>query len=573
MGNGPDTAEQPHRNPETSSGTWDVPARDLTGRTLGDYQIERLLGRGGMGEVYLARQISLDRPVALKVLKPELAGNPAYMARFESEAWTAAKLNHPNIVHMYALGGEEGLKYIAMEYVAGITVRDYIARKGLPELPLALSIMKQAGQAVQAAGEAGLIHRDIKPENLLLTRKGQVKVADFGLCRRPDADSVKMTQHGTTLGTPMYMSPEQVRGQPHDHRSDLYSLGVTFYHILAGEPPFQAETPVAIALKHIHEPPVSLSVHRPDLPPALVDLVMRLIEKLPENRYQSAAEMLKDLARIRSDAATALAMRLEPASEEPRSALSTASRASGMTVAEPLEAPARSKAITRRFPARRVPGWVWLVLGAAAAGGGALLGWQGRMTTRLAPSSALQSMPALWLEPWREAVPAFETALEQYRYAQTRADPRLRPAAWLAVAGRFPGSTRLVLRAYTQYIRDLLRLGDGARLEDLARAMLDRRGHSDREEWQSLSRIARAAAAALEHDPSAVLEQFLQLPNLELLDPSLAEIGIQIVDQARADPARAPEHGARLAQVHAALLGCLRLEAPGRLAAGVSAGR
>src|SRR4051794_12281662 len=223
---------------ETSS--WiEVPARDLSGQTLGDFLVERLLGQGGMGEVYLARQISLDRPVALKVLRPESTSNPTYMARFESEAWAAAKLNHPNIVHIYTLGGLGGTRFIAMEYVQGANLREYLKKKGVPDLPLALAIMRQAGLAVGAAGEAGLIHRDIKPENLLLTRKGQVKVADFGLARLPDAEHQHLTAPGMTLGTPMYMSPEQVQGKDLDHRSDLYSLGVTFYHMLAGQPPFR----------------------------------------------------------------------------------------------------------------------------------------------------------------------------------------------------------------------------------------------------------------------------------------------------------------------------------------------
>src|SRR5581483_4570706 len=173
------------------------------------------------------------------------------------------------------------------------------ARKGVPDLPLALAIMRQAGLAVGAAGEVGLIHRDIKPENLLLTKKGQVKVADFGLCRGPDADKLHLTQPGVTLGTPMYMSPEQVQGYALDHRSDLYSLGVTFYHMLAGFPPFHAESPVALALKHVREAPISLAVHRPDLPRDLVDLVMKLMAKDPADRYQSAAEMLRDLARVK----------------------------------------------------------------------------------------------------------------------------------------------------------------------------------------------------------------------------------------------------------------------------------
>ena len=209
--------------------------RDLTDQPIGgEFVVERLLGRGGMGEVYLAHQQGLNRPVAIKVLKPDLAANPTYLSRFEVEATAVARLNHPNIVQVYTLGRHGDLRFIAMEYVQGTNLRDYLIKKGTVELPLALSIMRQTCQAITAAGELGLIHRDIKPENLLLTRKGQVKVADFGLCREQGEDTLHLTQEGVTLGTPMYMSPEQVRGHELDHRSDLYSMGVTFYHMLSG---------------------------------------------------------------------------------------------------------------------------------------------------------------------------------------------------------------------------------------------------------------------------------------------------------------------------------------------------
>ena len=188
-------------------------------------------------------------------MHPRLLSKPAYLARFEAEATAVAKLTHPNIVHVYTLVTVGPVRFIAMEYVEGTNLREYIVRKGALDLPLALSIMRQAGQAIGAAGEVGLIHRDIKPENLLLTRKGRVKVADFGLCRDLGADRLHVTQPGTTMGTPLYMSPEQAQGQPLDHRSDLYSLGVTFYHMLTGEPPFRADSAVALALKHVNENP------------------------------------------------------------------------------------------------------------------------------------------------------------------------------------------------------------------------------------------------------------------------------------------------------------------------------
>ncbi len=374
-------------------------ARDLTGTNLGDFQVDRLLGRGGMGEVYLARQISLNREVALKVLRPDLT-NPTYLSRFEAEAWAAAKLNHPNIVHIYTLGIFEGLRFIAMEYVQGTNLREYLLRKGSPDLPQALSIMRQAGAAVGAAGEVGLVHRDIKPENLLLTKKGQVKVADFGLCRDLDSDRHHVTQPGVTMGTPLYMSPEQARGHAMDHRSDLYSLGVTYYHMLAGHPPFRAETALALAMKHVADTPVNLSVHRPDLPPDLCQLVMKLMAKSPADRYQSAAEMLRELAKIRESlqvsaltAASAL-----PGGPSPRDALTlidTSAKPKPAVKSEPL----LGEPI--RLFARPSPG----TIAAASAVGlllGAFAGWMARPVDLIGPDpSAHPAPPALWLAPER----------------------------------------------------------------------------------------------------------------------------------------------------------------------------
>src|SRR5271156_8931 len=253
--------------------------RDLTGMTLGDFQVEKLLGQGGMGDVYLATQLSLNRPVALKVLRSNYASNPTYLARLRSEATAVAKLNHPNIVHVYTLGCVDQINFIAMEYVQGTNLREYFIKKGALDLPLAFSIMRQTGQAVGAAGEVGLVHRDIKPENILITKKGRVKVADFGLCRDQESGSAHLTQHGSTMGTPLYMSPEQAQGHVTDHRSDLYSMGVTFYHMLAGVPPFHAETPLALALKQVREMPRSMLIHRPDLPAELDQFVLKLMAK------------------------------------------------------------------------------------------------------------------------------------------------------------------------------------------------------------------------------------------------------------------------------------------------------
>src|SRR5215469_233950 len=214
---------------------------DQTGKTLGDFRLLRRLGRGGMGEVYVAEQSSLKRKVALKLLRADLAADANALKRFKAEAEAVARATHANIVQVYAIGETEGLHYMALEYVEGKNLREYLEKKGTPEALVALSIMRQVAAALQRASELGIIHRDIKPENILVTKKGEVKVADFGLSRifADNQQPLNLTQSGVTMGTPLYMSPEQVEGKPVDPRTDIYSFGVTCYHLLAGRPPFR----------------------------------------------------------------------------------------------------------------------------------------------------------------------------------------------------------------------------------------------------------------------------------------------------------------------------------------------
>jgi serine/threonine-protein kinase len=271
---------------------------DLSGRTLGDFRLLRRLGWGAMAEVYLAEQCSLSRQVAVKVLKGHLAADQTYVKRFQREAQAAAALVHANIVQIHEVGCVGGAYYIAQEYVQGMNLRQWLTRHGSPDLRLTLLLMRQVSAALAKAAEQGIVHRDIKPENIMLSRSGEVKVADFGLAHLPAAQEVELTQAGTTLGTPLYMSPEQVEGKPLDPRSDLYSLGVTCYHMLAGVPPFTGDTALAVAVQHLKKSPPSLENIRPDLPPALCRIVHKLLAKAPENRYQTARELLKDLRQI-----------------------------------------------------------------------------------------------------------------------------------------------------------------------------------------------------------------------------------------------------------------------------------
>jgi serine/threonine-protein kinase len=224
----------------------------------------------------------------------------ALLRRFEREARAAAGLTHPNIVQVYVVGEQQGLHFIAQEYVQGLNLKEYIRRKAPPSAALALHFMKQIAGALQKAGAAGIVHRDIKPENILITRKGVAKVADFGLAQLAagEGKSVELTQIGTTMGTPLYMSPEQVQGEKLDHRSDIYSFGVTCYHMLAGRPPFRGETAVSIAVQHMNSKPEPLGVRRPDLPAALCHVVRKMMAKEPARRYQDAGAILKDLRQI-----------------------------------------------------------------------------------------------------------------------------------------------------------------------------------------------------------------------------------------------------------------------------------
>ncbi len=511
--------------------------RDLSGVTLGDFHVDRLLGKGGMGEVYLARQTSLNnREVALKVLRPDLLRNPTYLSRFEAEAWSAAKLNHPNIVHIYSVGSFDGVRYIAMEYVQGTNLRDYIIKKGPPEMNLALSIMRQATAAVGAAGELGLIHRDIKPENMLITRKGLVKVADFGLCRDQDRSGGHLTQDGVTMGTPLYMSPEQAQGHPLDHRSDLYSLGVSFYHMLAGVPPFKAESPVALALKHVKDIPPTLSIHRPDILPELERLVMKLMSKKPADRYQSAAEVLKDLSRVREAyqlASTQVGKGVDVSlTSQPAAVVPTPERSPGKPATAPARAPGPS--LKERLSglnvfSRRVAIGVLLV----ATASGLLSGAMARPKDLLGPNSPPgEKRVILWLAPDWKAIPKQASAAAQYRYAQTKASTGERDAAWIAVIGNFPGASSWVEGASTQLARELFRQGDVRRISIL-RGELERtgRGHD-----VMLTKVLKAAEDILRnHDLDGVNVVFDQGFVNQFVDSRQVELALEIVSRSVQD--------------------------------------
>ncbi len=270
---------------------------DLTEKKLGEFQLLRPLGSGGMADVYLAEQTTLQRYVAVKVMKPALMAHSGQdmVARFRQEAMMAAGLNHPNIVQVYTIGQEDGLHYIAQEFVQGKDLATIMKGRGKPDVASALHVMRQVASALKASGHAGIVHRDIKPENIMVTKKGEVKVADFGLAQLGDSSPEKRR---ATMGTPLYMSPEQVSGRELDPRSDVYSFGITAYQLLCGETPFKGNSPVEIAVQHLKNSPPPLKEKNPALPDVLCRLVHRMMAKRRSLRYQSAEEVLDDLKKL-----------------------------------------------------------------------------------------------------------------------------------------------------------------------------------------------------------------------------------------------------------------------------------
>lgn len=275
---------------------------NLIGRDIAGYAILRRIGSGGMADVYLAEQKSLGRQIALKILHTQLAHDPKYIARFHREARAAASLVHPNIVQIYEVGEAGGFHFIAQEFVAGKSLDQLLQRQRFLEPALVLDVLRQVASALARAWEAGIVHRDIKPANILLAPSGIVKVADFGLAHVLSTDTNALTQVGVAMGTPLYMSPEQIEGKPVDVRSDIYSLGVTSYHLLAGEPPFTGETALAIAVQHLNKPAAMLAAVRADLPETLARTIHRMLSKNPVERQASPAELLVELKELAKQA-------------------------------------------------------------------------------------------------------------------------------------------------------------------------------------------------------------------------------------------------------------------------------
>ncbi|HVZ17350.1 MAG TPA: serine/threonine-protein kinase, partial [Terriglobales bacterium] len=260
------------------------------------YRVEKLLGQGGMGAVYKAYDLDLDRTVALKLVRPELMVHPETMARFRQELLLASKISHRNILRIHDLGDAGGMKFISMAYVDGEDLHHVLLREGRLPLPRMLNIARQLCSALDAAHSENVVHRDLKPQNIMLGSGDLVQVSDFGLAKSVGAEAVTgMTQSGEMLGTPRYMAPEQVEAKSVDARTDIYALGLIFYEMVTGDVPFTAETTLQLMYKRAHETPPPPNSVVPDLPLWLNNVIVKCLECDPAKRYQSARDILNDL--------------------------------------------------------------------------------------------------------------------------------------------------------------------------------------------------------------------------------------------------------------------------------------
>ena len=305
-------------------------------RVLGNrYEITKAIARGGMARVYLARDRSLDRPVAVKELVPEFAADESFVERFRREAQAAANLTHPNIVGVYDWGTQDNTYFIIMEYVDGPVLSKVLRDEGPLHPRRAAELASEVAAALGFAHSRGVVHRDVKPGNVILTSSGQAKVTDFGIARAMSAPEENLTQAGSVMGTATYFSPEQAQGLQVDQRSDLYSLGVVLFEMVTGRTPFTGETPLAIAYKHVQDQPPAPSTLVSGLPAGLEAVIMKLLRKRPEDRYANAEDLRADLRRFLNGQATLAEQERAAAVGTPTSAVA----ATGAAVAAADPAP------------------------------------------------------------------------------------------------------------------------------------------------------------------------------------------------------------------------------------------
>ncbi len=264
------------------------------GQKINDrYEIIRSIGEGGMANVYLARDIILNRLVAVKILRGDLAEDEKFVRRFQREAIAASSLTHPNIVELYDVGEDHGKYYIVMEYVEGKTLKSLVKKRGALTLPEVVDIMLQLTSAIAKAHESYIVHRDIKPQNVIIMDDGRVKVMDFGIASRLNGN--ELTQTNSVMGTVYYLPPEQANGTASTFKSDIYSLGILMYELVAGSVPFKGDSPVEVALKHMKNPLPSITEPYPEIPQSIENIILKASAKNPKNRYESVMEMHDDL--------------------------------------------------------------------------------------------------------------------------------------------------------------------------------------------------------------------------------------------------------------------------------------
>jgi len=302
------------RNPQAATGvispppvsmnavTWGMPAGPVSPASLQSgsnfssrYRIDALLGEGGMGAVYRAYDLELDRTVALKLVRPELSSHPETMQRFKQELLLASRISHKNILRIHDLGDANGIKFITMAFVEGHDLAALVEKEGRLDFARALKFTRQLCSALDAAHHEGVVHRDLKPQNILIDHSDNLYISDFGLAKSLEAQSAMMTRTGQILGTPRYMSPEQVEAKELDHRSDLYSLGLIIYEMFTGELPFRGESAMQLMYQRVVTPAKDPREFCPDLPEYLANVILKCLEKEPEKRYQHAREILNDL--------------------------------------------------------------------------------------------------------------------------------------------------------------------------------------------------------------------------------------------------------------------------------------
>jgi serine/threonine-protein kinase len=322
------------------------------------YELEELVGSGGMSSVFRARDLQLERQVAVKILLERYAGDPEYLERFRREARSVARLSHPNIVTVIDRGDDDGRQYIVFEHVDGENLKELVTRSGRLPVRRALELALAVADGLAFAHEQGLVHRDVKPQNVLLSNEGEVKVTDFGIARSLHVDH-GVTQTGTVLGTGEYLAPEQASGKPVSPATDVYSLGVVLWELLTGDVPFTGENFVAVALQHVNDPPPSLRAVRPDVSPRLAATVECALAKDPAQRFPSMAALARELR-------VCLAELDAPAYADEDAAMTLITR--------PAPAPAPPPAGRRRGRSRRSPlVWVLLLLLVAGAAFAAVL--------------------------------------------------------------------------------------------------------------------------------------------------------------------------------------------------------